>query len=125
MKITKIKSTNRIEGIETIAVLEIMSDEKVAVSELPESIGVGSIVRTPDGYFAVMGETEWGDWRTRGGGGETELPEVTSDDNGKVLGVVEGAWNKVTPPEGLPAVTSDDNGKILKVVNGEWAVVTP
>lgn len=35
MKITKIKSTNRIEGFGTIAVLEIMSDEKVAVSGAP------------------------------------------------------------------------------------------
>lgn len=25
----------------------------------------------------------------------------------------------------LPAVTSDDNGKILTVVNGKWAAVTP
>jgi len=24
----------------------------------------------------------------------------------------------------LPAVTTEDNGKILKVVNGEWAVVS-
>lgn len=130
MKITKIKSTNSIEGIGTIAVLEIMSDEKVEVSELPESIGgytigAGSIVRTPDGDFAVRGEEEWGDWRTHGGGGGgSELPEVTSDDNGDVLTVVEGVWAKATPPEGLPAVTSDDNGDYLRVVDGQWAKAT-
>lgn len=104
MKITKIKSTNHIEGFGTIAVLEIMSDEKVEVSELPKSIdvytiGAGSIVRTPDGAFAVMGETEWGDWRTHGGGGGgSELPEVTAEDNGDFLRVVNGAWAKDTVP---------------------------
>lgn len=33
-----------------------------------------------------------------GGGGTSELPAVTTDDNGKFLGVVEGAWGKVAPP---------------------------
>lgn len=26
---------------------------------------------------------------------------------------------------GLPEVTVNDNGKVLQVVNGEWALVTP
>lgn len=33
--------------------------------------------------------------------------------------------NQATIDGGLPAVTSDDNGKILQVVNGAWALVTP
>lgn len=52
-----------------------------------------------------------------------ELPAVTSEDNGDVLGVVEGNWGKMeipTPEPELPAVTSDDNGKILGVVEGAW-----
>lgn len=132
MKITKIKSVTHISETKKIGVLELMSDDKLELSEIPETIngftiGTGSILRTPDGDFTIRGEEEWGAWRKRGegGGGESELPEVSTDDNGKVLGVVEGAWDKVDPPEGLPAVTSDDNGKILKVVNGAWAVVTP
>lgn len=32
-----------------------------------------------------------------GGGGGSDLPEVTSDDNGDVLTVVEGAWAKAAP----------------------------
>lgn len=46
------------------------------------------------------------------------LPEVTLEDNGDVLGVVDGQWAKTS--SGLPAVTADDNGKYLKVVNGVW-----
>lgn len=55
--------------------------------------------------------------------GEKELPDVTSDDNGKVLGVVEGAWSKADIPAELPAVTTDDNGKLLGVAEGAWGKV--
>ena len=51
---------------------------------------------------------------------DTILPIVTSADNGKVLGVVGGVWDKANPPTELPAVTSADNGLYLEVVNGEW-----
>lgn len=50
-----------------------------------------------------------------------ELPTVTSDDNGKTLQVIEGAWaTGMLLPE-LPAVTGDDNGKTLQVSSGAWA----
>lgn len=35
-----------------------------------------------------------------GGGGGSSLPSVTTDDNGKVLTVVEGAWTAATLPNG-------------------------
>lgn len=50
----------------------------------------------------------------------TILPIVTSADNGKVLGVVNGVWDKADAPESLPNVTSSDNGKVLNVLNGNW-----
>ena len=56
-----------------------------------------------------------------GGGGGSDLPEVTTDDNGDVLTVVEGAWAKADAPSGLPEVTSANAGEILKVNSlGEW-----
>jgi hypothetical protein len=54
------------------------------------------------------------------GGSGSALPAVTADDNGKLLTVVEGAWDKADAPTELPAVTADDNGKVLKVVEGAW-----
>lgn len=51
---------------------------------------------------------------------EPELPAVTAADNGKLLGVVAGAWGKVDAPNGLPEVSATDNNKVLTVVNGEW-----
>lgn len=50
-----------------------------------------------------------------------ELPSVTSEDNGDVLGVVEGEWAKMDAPSALPSVTAEDNGDILGVVEGAWA----
>lgn len=55
------------------------------------------------------------------------LPEVSTSDNGKILGVVNGEWQSVTPevPEELPTVTASDNGNVLTVVNGQWQSATP
>lgn len=51
------------------------------------------------------------------------LPTVTASDNGKVLGVVNGAWAAMDAPTELPDVTASDNGDVLGVISGEWAVM--
>ena len=49
------------------------------------------------------------------------LPEVTTEDNNKVLKVTDGQW---VAGSGLPDVTVEDAGKFLRVNElGEWAVV--
>ena len=59
-------------------------------------------------------------------GSTVELPAVTTEDNGDVLTVVEGAWAKATIPAQLPAVTSEDAGKVLTVNSeGQWVAVLP
>ncbi len=57
----------------------------------------------------------------------TELPSVTLDDNGKVLGIQQGrpAWitHSGDGNANLPAITEEDNYKFLRVIDGEakWA----
>jgi hypothetical protein len=75
---------------------------------------VADINQTPDMINAIANVYE--------DKGDT-LPTVTTDDNAKLLTVVEGKWNKATAPVELPAVTADDNGKVLKVVDGAWTAV--
>jgi hypothetical protein len=59
---------------------------------------------------------------------DSGLPTVTSQDNGKVLKVVDGAWDLGDAPSGLPAVTHSDRGKILMAMptgpsTAEWQLV--
>lgn len=81
------------------------------------------------------------------------VPTVSTSDNGKVLGVVNGAWAKydlpiqemnpltftglvegtydgsqaltINIPTGLPEVTDDNDGQILQVVDGAWVNNNP
>jgi hypothetical protein len=57
-----------------------------------------------------------------GAAGGAGLPAVTGSDDGKVLTVVNGAWDKAAVPTELPSVASTDNGKLLEVVAGQWSV---
>lgn len=56
-------------------------------------------------------------------GGGSSLPEVTTDDNGKFLGVKEGSWDKVDSP--IPSLTSSDNGKFLGIQNSKIIKAKP
>ena len=57
-------------------------------------------------------------------GGGSSLPEVTTNNNGQVMTVVDGVWTAQTPASGLPDVTVDDNDKVLAVSNGVWTIQT-
>ena len=58
-------------------------------------------------------------------GSPGNLPPVTSDDNGKIAGVVLSEWTAIDPESlaQLPYVTSAENGQVLQVVNGQWRAV--
>lgn len=57
-------------------------------------------------------------------GSTTFLPNVNYyNDDGKVLGVVEGEWTKTSHV--LPAITTSNNGMVLGVVNGNWTLIDP
>ncbi|MBO7740873.1 MAG: hypothetical protein J6S34_05045 [Clostridia bacterium] len=51
------------------------------------------------------------------------LENISSADNGKVLGVENGNAAWVKPDEcPLPSITSEDDGKIVSAENGKWVV---
>lgn len=81
--------------------------------EMTTKTVVDSVDETISKTFNVL------DTKTNG----IELPTVTSDDNGDILTVVDGAWAKATPE--LPEVTNEDDGDVLTVVSGKWAKATP
>ena len=60
---------------------------------------------------------------------EPGLPEINEDeDEGKVLGVIDGKWDKMQLPENSGAANLPEpinNGDILTVVNGEWLPQPP
>lgn len=55
-------------------------------------------------------------------GGGADLPEVNSDDNGKVLTVVDGEWDKADASSGLPEVSPavDYNKALMVSYSGVW-----
>ena len=85
------------------------------------SIDMEPITREEVYLKAIADNTASGD------GGGSSLPAVTSEDNGDVLTVVDGAWDKAAP-SGLPAVTGADIGKSMVVQRGAasaGAVIVP
>lgn len=63
-------------------------------ANIADGIKVGLYKRIPDIIEAVKEKAS-------GGGGGAGLPEVTVEDNGDVLTVVEGAWTKSAPSGAL------------------------
>lgn len=131
--------------LEKEAELKQYTDEKVAQAiELPEvtSEDNGDLLAADDGSWVksdklktIMnaGIDEVGKIPMVGATGEwgltdypsNELPSVTSADNGKVAGVVDGNWDTMDIPNELPAVTGADDGKVLGVTSGAWGAVEP
>ena len=78
-----------------------------------KKIDVVNITLIPDMIKAIAAHIS--------GGGTTELPTVTSSNNGEILTVSGGKWVSAAPASQLPAVTATENGEVLTVVEGAWA----
>ena len=64
--------------------------------------GLTPITREEHYFDAIVKNTASG-----GGGGGSSLPAVTSEDNGDVLTVVNGAWDKAAPSGGVMIIHLD------------------
>ena len=91
----------------------------------PEYVTLGSVAIVLKGdagmeTYMATSDKEWIPLALSGGAaaGGISLPEVTTADNGKVLGVVEGEWNK------MAAGTNSDCNCVM-VVHSTWVEQTP
>lgn len=76
---------------------------------MPTTLFYGAVERIPDAYLPLR----------------RLLPPMLEQDAGKVLKVnTNGEWEAEEVKKELPVVTSDDNGKILEVIDGSWKAVT-
>lgn len=82
---------------------EPITREEVYLNAIAQNTGGGSAGAVPEPITReehylnqIVTNTAGG-----GGGGGASLPEVTSEDNGNVLTVVEGAWAKAAPSGGV------------------------
>lgn len=78
--------------------------------ELPNG---GDIDQVLTKRSSANGDVEWRSF-------SASLPTVSNRDNGKLLRVVNGYWQKSDETNELPLVYPEDNGKIMGVVNGQW-----
>ena len=118
---SKVVGTNK----ETWYKLVGTSEDTKPIGEFPA--GTGHTVANGSRFYEV--DTEIGYELKEEGwiavGQNVRLPDVTAEDNGKVLSVVEGNWDKAQPTNELPDVTEEDNGDVLSVVEGVWAKTAP
>ena len=119
----KLLTVNDVYNIREAKYLVDTEAEKDGIPEQDKVQGTQVLVIEGSKRYRMNSAGEWVEMIQSGGGssGGSDLPDVTTDDNGKVLGVVNGEWDKVDAPSSLPDVTAADEDKILQVNGyGEW-----
>lgn len=117
MSIVKLKDENSFNIYHQTFLIDDNTD--LDTLEQTYNCNLGDEARLPDGTIYVRHSNDYqGDlWeKIENKSGGSSLPSVSSTDNGDVLTVVNGAWDKAAP-SGLPAVILADKGKHLVVNN--------
>lgn len=91
--------------------IHVSLNEKLTWSQKQDAISDLSTIRTN----AESGATAY----------QNMITGVTINGSAATITNKNASINIETGGSGLPSVTSQDNGKILQVVNGQWALVTP
>lgn len=100
-------TNNRIKSdTQSLELCGLSSDPKPTTYN-GHDVGPNSIFKELDtGNVFYYTGTEWAVMKTSGDGSSgAGLPAVTSEDNGKVLGVVNGTWDKTEAPSGVEKFT--------------------
>jgi len=121
----KLKTVN---GINNIRAAVYIADDETEKNNIPDEDKVQGTeieIITGNKRYRMNSNGEWIEIIQGGGSGGSDLPDITTTDNGRVLGVVNGKWDKMDAPDGLPSVTISDSGKILQVDStGNWSIGT-
>lgn len=102
MAIQLIKQNSKFNNLHQHFYIDNLSDLDLIESEY--KCQMGDVAELPDGMQYQRHSDDyqgqkWEYWKGGGsGGGGSDLPTVTVEDNGDVLAVVDGAWAKAAPP---------------------------
>lgn len=109
MAIQLIKQNSKFNNLHQHFYIDSLSDLDLIESEY--KCQIGDVAELPDGMQYQRHSDDyqgqkWEYWKGGGSGG-SDLPDVTVEDNGDILTVVDGAWAKATPSGGVLVVGMD------------------
>lgn len=115
----KLLTVNDVYNIREAKYIVDEENEKDLIPDEDKIQGTKVLVIKGSKEYRMDSAGNWVEITTSGGGsGGSDLPDVTAADNGKVLGVVSGVWDKMNASDGLPDYSEASDGDVLAIENG-------